>query len=334
MAPWAGPWDEIGAMLKNWLRRQAVAALHSADDVIHTASGQLRSARDCFEQLNYHFGSSNYVPKSGDAKVTKFFFTFADEHDINKLRPTTKKKFEKIDGILSSYQYYVIGADRLLKRTNSCWCSACCYVSQCASRMLSQGDAGCGDRRVPGCVRGSNAGQAHFKYELRTCACDDANAADEAQLRQRGRNICRNLTADTWVAFESSDALWIGKTIANSSFDGDCKKKHECASSSFKVIDGTRFHNGDYMVSIEWYERVVGAVQGESECDMYYRVCEQPAPLQNSRDLRLSAFRMTQAAGSQRRSSRTDTAEARRARLFKLPPDVHSSILRECEWLS
>ena len=55
--------------------------------------------------------------------------------------------------------------------------------------------------------------------------------------------------------------MWHAKTVAFSVFgDAECCKKH---LGGQKNIYDTRFNSGDYMVAVQWYERLCESGNGE-----------------------------------------------------------------------
>ena len=72
-----------------------------------------------------------------------------------------------------------------------------------------------------------------------------------------------NLTASGVVeAFnDEDDDMWLGKTMPFGDFGRDsCCKEHKDGPQN---VYGTRFNTGDYMIAVQWYERITECGNGE-----------------------------------------------------------------------
>ena len=104
-------------MLKQWMRRRMVSTLayDENDDMdgavrcpVETVSGAVRSPGECHEAWKGHFETAEYVAaakKEGRA-VSAFFFHWAGPDDIK--RPPGTPKFDSLEGIKSSYQFFML----------------------------------------------------------------------------------------------------------------------------------------------------------------------------------------------------------------------------------
>ena len=180
-----------------------------------------------------------------------------------------------------------------------------------------------------------------FTYQRRSCERSDRVRPNNTQAGARGNALASSLADGDWVAFESVEEIWIGRMVRrewSEQVSGDCKHQH---TGTHRTIDGVRFDNGDFMLSVEWYERVV--TEEEEEGDMVYQLCDpRPSPqLQNASELRHSRFHMELVAGSAANLTarrRSDEQQARylrfeRNRRWKLPRTVHSEIMQRCSRL-
>ena len=110
--------------------------------------------------------------------------------------------------------------------------------------------------------------------------------------REAGAEVAAELKAGDWCLFEhrlcSSDRaleVWLGKAVAIEDWGGKPSKKANIAKGKRKTIDGNRYDHGEYMIAIQWHERVAA--------DSYQLEFEVGAPdisIQNSSTLRLAGF--------------------------------------------
>ena len=337
-----GVWDGVGADQKQYICH-IILRLVTDLDCVKTTSGQILTALDVKEQLDSHYGAADYQPKRAGAVIDKYVYFYASEDtaearakfpagEIIK-RPATKKKFDSIEGIKSAFQFYVLKPDVVLQRDSSCHCLPCEHASTDRELMASEGIQSSTERRIQGCERGSGAGGARYRYSIRSCACHDVDRHGLEQAKRRGQRMAATLVAGDWLAFEATNTeIWIARSEENDAWDGDVKKQH---SGNARTHNGVRFDNGDWMLSLVWYEQ---DPDGDSTT---YRLCENVETniLQNANTLRLSGSFMQLVAGSDRdppRRGRDSASVLRRAIerrkcRWRLSAAKLTEIRRECQ---
>ena len=114
---------------------------------------------DCFE-----LGESGIAWRMGQAAkggaVPSMYFNWASYHEeTNGLRPKDPVGHDTVDGISSSYQYYMERDCHVLMRKYSCWCRACRCVARRTVGALSA------SFKVSGCERTGS----YYEWTNKTC---------------------------------------------------------------------------------------------------------------------------------------------------------------------
>ena len=171
----------------------------------------------------------------------------------------------------------------VLMRPHSCWCPACFDVAVAGpgagTRLPSNYD-------VTGCAK---AGNPYYQWRNASCRAKTGAGASSPDLRARthGHSIAAaGLEPGQWVAFgDDEDEMWLGKTLPFGDFGrGSCCKRH---GGGAKKLYGTAFNTGDYMLAVQWYERL--AESGERR---EFSRGERMIDVINSTELRMAGFDM------------------------------------------
>jgi hypothetical protein len=243
----------------------------------------LRTPEDCFKAWRNHFESEEKreAQLTNHDALSAYYFHWAGDADIK--RPTTDVKFDCLNGILLTYQYFVLREGEVLMRAHSCWCLACLQ-----SAMAGPG----GDTTltsnytVPNCSRFHEQLYQWHNASCRAIAGSEVGCPDK-RAREHGHSIAKGgLVPGQWILAEAyndkEDELWLGKTVPLPG-SRSCCKQHEGPQ---KRIDHARFDEGDFMVGVQWYERVPDA---DDERRVF--VCgEEHSCIMNSTELRLAGF--------------------------------------------
>jgi hypothetical protein len=117
-------------------------------------------------------------------------------------------------------------------------------------------------------------------------------AASRAAARDAGNGYAQALNAGDWCLFEhrlcSGDRgleIWLGKAIAMEEWSGKPSKMADVGKGKRRTIHGNRYDHGEYMVAVQWHERVVG----DSD-QLEFEVGAADICIQNSATLRLASF--------------------------------------------
>jgi len=104
---------------------------------------------------------------------------------------------------------------------------------------------------------------------------------------------------------DDEDEMWLGKTVAFGAFGRlpSCCKQH---TEGQQNVFGTRFNTGDYMVAMQWYERI--AESGDGERREFVRG-KRMIDIINTTELRMAGVKVT-AIGAFPSSEESDDPEA------------------------
>ena len=256
--------------MKQWIRQKKLSRLSvdSNDPTMRCPTaepeteGLMASAEECYLAWRSHFETEEWREHAVafKAAVTAIYFLWAGEGAI--VRPATDVQFDTLVGISSSYQYFMLREGEVLMRPHSCWCPACFDVAVAGP--------GAGTRLPTDyvVVRCAKAGNPFYEWCNASCRAKTGADAGSPDLRARthGRSIAAaGLEPGQWVLVEAfgddEDEMWLGKTLAFGHFGQDsCCKRH---GGGTKKLYGTAFNTGDYMVAVQWYERLSESGDGE-----------------------------------------------------------------------
>ena len=322
-------WDGLGGTLKQWIRRrkQSRLCVDPNDPTMRCpvaeplTEGLMASAEDCYLAWRSHFETEAWRAEATRSMraVVGFYFHWAGEGVI--VRPATDIQFDRLDGILGSYQYFMLREGEVLMRPYSCWCPACFRVAVAgpAAGILTS------TYEVPGCAKAGNP-----LYQWRNASCRAKTGAEASSPDQRARAHGHALAAaglepGQWVLVEAycdeEDVMWLGKTVAFGALgQGSCCKRHD---EGQKNLYGTRFNTGDYLVAVQWYERLPES--GDGERREFIRGTREIDVI-NSTELRWYGFEMISIGSFP--GAAEDDAEAQRK--WELPRDIEAEALTWC----
>ena len=194
--------------------------------------GRIDKAHDCYHLLRSHFelGESGIAWRSEQAAkggaVSSMYFHWASYHEeTNGLRPKNPLGHNTVDGISSSYQYYMERDCHVLMRKHSCWCRACRHVVRRTAGALSASS------KVSGCERTGS----YYEWTNKTCgpkSGSDGASAVNKRTQERSHELAAggDLAVGNWVLVEcfsdKEDDMWLGTVVNSVDLGGACKKKH------------------------------------------------------------------------------------------------------------
>ena len=321
-------------MLKQWIRQRKLSRL-TVDPNDRTmrcpiaepeTEGLMASAEACYEAWRSHFESQAWrvdAERSMRA-VSAIFFHWAGVGVI--VRPADVQ-FERLTGISWHYQYFMLREGEVLMRPHSCWCSACFEVAAAgpAAGLLTS------LHEVRGCAKAGNALYEWHNSSCRAKTGAEASSPDQ-RARARGHGLAQaGIEPGQWVLVEAfcdeEDEMWLGRALPFGDFGprSPCCKKFTDATP--KNLYGTRFNTGDYMVAVQWYERLTES--GDGERREFIRGTRM-IDVFNSTELRLVGFRM-EVIGALARKNDGDEPDPEEARIkWKLPRDSEAQALTWC----
>lgn len=284
--------------------------------------GLMASAHECFEAWRSHFETDAWRAdaKGSMRSVSAIYFHWAGEGAIS--RPVTDVQFERLVGISSSYQYFMLREGEVLMRPHSCWCPACFDVAVAGP---GRGTRLTSEYEVRGCAKTGNSFYAWHNGNCRAKSGVEASSPDQ-RARERGHTLAAaGLEPGQWVLVEAfcdcEDEMWLGKTLSFGEFDrGSCCKRHDTAAAT---VYGTRFNTGDFMVAVQWYERL--SESGNGERREFIRG-KRMLDVINSTELRMAGFEMVGIGSFPPDAS----GDADALKKWELPRDVEAEALTWC----
>jgi hypothetical protein len=295
-------------MLKQWIRRRKVSKLSvdpndsrlrcpAEDDDEGDGveglndEGLMASAEACYKAWKGHFETDAWRASAAESMraVSAIYFHWAGLGHI--WRPAEDVQFDAVVGISSSYQFFMLREGEVLARPHSCWCPACFDVATAGPGQDARLAPYAG-YKVVGCTR---AGSAFYEWSNKSCRAKTGGEAGSPDLRARthGHALAAGIlpVGGQWVLVEAygddKDELWLGKTLAFGGFNARsprCSKKHTGQQANKFTA---RFNNGDYMVAVQWYERLCESGDGER---LEFVMGERQVDVINSTELRLAGF--------------------------------------------
>jgi hypothetical protein len=257
-------------MLKQWIRRRKLSSL--SVDLNHLrirnplargeTGGFMASAEECYLAWRGHFETDAWrAEATGSMRaVSAIYFHWACDGAIE--RPAMDVQFDCLSGISSCYQYFMLREGEVLMRPYSCWCPACFNVS--AEGPGKRTYLTC-NFNVPYCT---HAGNTLYSWRNKSCRAKTGAEASSPDKRARDRGhalAATGISPGQWVLVEAfgdnDDEMWLGKTVEFSDFGRQsCCKKH---TEGQRNVYSVRFNSGDFMVAVQWYERLPENGDGE-----------------------------------------------------------------------
>ncbi len=281
-------------MLKQWARRRKLS--RTAWDpnskmrcpVATRETETMTTPEDCYQAWKSHFETDAWRAKSVGSMcaVSAFYFHWAGEGDIT--RPAEDVQFDRLVGISSCYQYFMLREGEVLMRPYSCWCPSCFGVAVSGPGL---GTCLTSEYEVRGCSKCDNGLYSWHNASCRAKSGAGASSPDQ-RARAHGHELAAAAQPGQWVLIEAFnddvDEMWLARTVAFSAFGvAVCCKKH---LDGQKNVYGTRFNTGDYMVAVQWYERLCESGNGERREFVRGRCM---VDVINSTELRMIGFEMT-----------------------------------------
>ena len=115
-----------------------------------------------------------------------------------------------------------------------------------------------------GCTKCDNGLYSWHNVSCR--AKSGVGASPDQRSRAHGHELAAAAAQPGQLVFieafnDDVNEMWLAKTVASSAFGVDvCCKKH---LDGQKNVCGTRVYTGDYMVAVQWYERLCESGNGE-----------------------------------------------------------------------
>ena len=329
--------------MKQWVRQRALSRLQTLRGTkvkaptrtAKTTSGLMASALDCFEAWCAEFETDEWRAKAVKEKksVGAFYFHWAGPKDI--VRPEVAR-YDVLDGITSSYQFFMLRQGAALMRRHSCWCPACFAAAMAGT---GEGTRLTSEYLVPGCVHIGKEDAGLYEWRNASCRAREGGevCGPDKRARTRGHELAaQGMQPGEWVLVEcfgdEEGEMWLGKTMAFPDFGGKGMEKHVGGQATeFNVA----FNTGDCKVAVQWYERLPDGDKDGANERREFRMGKPAVDVINSTELRARGFSMDLiSTGPPRRlrgaARAACAADAEGYRQWRLPLSVEGEALTWC----
>ena len=226
------------------------------------------------------------LSRQAPCAASAFYFHWAGEGEIT--RPVEDVQFDRLVGISSCYQYFMLREGEVLMRPYSCWCPSCfgVAVSDQVWALASPRNMKCAV--APSVITVSIPGTMQA-VEQRV---GRRQAVPTSVLGHMVMSSQQQPSQGNGCSLKRSTTMWmrcgLRRLFAFSAFgDAVCCKTH---TDGQKNVYGTRLSTGDYLVAVQWYERLCESGNGERREFVRGRCM---VDVINSTKLRMIAFEMT-----------------------------------------
>jgi hypothetical protein len=208
-------------------------------------------------------------------------------------RPKTEQTFEKLTGILRSYQFLVVRDGVVAARSSSCWCAACSAVTHPGEGAMN---SICG---VAACDHRLQTDAALHEWTENSVAALSVGAVNKRRTRSQvtGRNLARLLKPGEWLLAQAredpDDTLWLGRTVScgEHGFNYQCSKETQVTAK----LGGVCFAKKDYAIAVQWYNVLAEDAERRTFVEFTPTI-----DFVNSTELRLTGFDLDLVAGEPR----------------------------------
>ena len=252
-----GPWDGLGAVLKQAVTRDTL------NNKILTESGYITTPREVSEHLRHKVDTDAWRAAHRTKTIKKITVLYSDHSEISE-RPAVEHNFEQLTGKMTSFSYLMLGDELISRRERSCWCRACMHAhSRDHLRMSSESELHCVE-----CESGQRFGGPAFPWREQTIKrLGGGLAARRKEAQTEGARLARKLKPGDFFAVQARE-LW------STSEDIHVRPGHfwvAQAASNFRLeiadkrltLGGTTFAKGDLIVHIgRYFDRDVSDPSG------------------------------------------------------------------------
>lgn len=280
-----GPWDGMGAVIKQQLTRDLTKAKILTDD------GYVTCPREAAEHLRRRFETEAWREKHKHMPINEIKVTYSNHEDIN--RPVVEHEFDPLNGKLSTYSYMMLAEDQIAARRRSCWCGAC-IRARGRVNMRSEGSL----LHAEGCT-------SAIPWEQQVVQDKGTGLAGRRrEAQKRGKELAQKLMAAKqgnhaagFMAIQARE----GWTISD---DVHYRPGHFWIAQAPDVldvrridsrcsIDGTAFSPGDYLVRIgRYFDRKASDPSGLTFEEWTPPECSDGSHIINATELRAVNFSM------------------------------------------
>ena len=254
-----GPWDGLGAVLKQTVARD------SLNQKILTESGYITSPLEVSEHLKRRVDTDDWRAAHRDKTIKRITVIYTDHAQISE-RPVNEHDYEALTGKMTSFSYLMLGREQIARRERSCWCGACMLAHQRDSANMRL-DAE-GEIRCMGCESGQHCGGAAYPWREQTIKMLGTGIGGRRKEAQaQGKDLAKKLKPGEFFAVQARQQ-W---STAESVHERPGHFWVAQAASNFRVataekrmtLGGTVFSKGDLIIRIgRYFDRDISDTSG------------------------------------------------------------------------
>ena len=256
-----GPWDGLGAVLKQAIARDTL------NNKILTQSGYVTCPLEVAEHLRRKVDTDDWRTAHKKKTIKRISVLYSDHAEI-KERPAVEKDFEPLTGKMSSFSFLMLAHEQIARRERSCWCSAACMRAHerdsAPFRLGAEGELHCRE-----CESGQHFGGAAYPWREQSmkmlATTGVANRRNEAQAQ--GKDLAKKLKPGAFFAVQARERwstaeavherpghFWVAQAPANYQVE---------AAEKRMTLGGTVFNKGDMIIKIgRYFDRDVSDPSG------------------------------------------------------------------------
>ena len=335
-----GPWDGLGAMLKQTVRRDI---LHNT---ILTSSGYITSPAEVAEHLYLRFSTDDWQLNHTEKKVNEIIVLYSDATDVAERAEVERSKYDSLTGQKKTFSFLPLAKGVVALRCLSCFRPKCFGAR---GRGLGTMDSNL-------VVSDCECSGAHFSWKEQDVNRTDAGGIAERRVaaQREGKRQMEKLKPGMWLAVQDrsvteGDSYWIGRAFAIPGKESSCV--HKAVEGRSEWIGGVEFGRGDFAVAVQWWvktttdpeERTFEEWQPSTQDKETYGIETANNGhyfIFNSTELRLVNFSMERLTDelappvirtrSTRRVRSQPAPESTAGKTFRLPVDTENQILATC----
>ena len=255
-----GPWDGLGAVLKQCVTRDTL------NNKILTQSGYVTSPMEVAEHLRRKVDTDDWRAAHRTKTIKKITVLYSDHSEIKERPANGDNSFESLTGKMTSFSYLILASEQVARRERSCWCPACMLAHRRDSpqlRLATEGELHCLE-----CDSGQRFGAPAFPWREQTVKDLGTGLAGRRKNAQvLGCALAKKIkpgeffalqAREQWSASESVHLrpgyFWVAQAGSNFRIEVADKRM---------TIGGTVFSKGDLIIRIgRYFDRDVADPSG------------------------------------------------------------------------
>lgn len=268
-----GPWDGMSGTFKRYIRnisQQRHTQNVDPKDIIRTESGNIRTAKEMYEQLRYKFGGKK------TEKMNEYVFLYVECNEIE--RPSRTIEHDPIEDLKRHFSFFAMRPGVVLKRELSCWCTACvaAFMEGPAKRehlrrhfkwRMPNEKEDSYIYSVVHCDKNDTTNSSIYAWDAHRTACRPKKGSNldnrDEEVCQHGLKLAKELKVNDLCLIESSKypmELWLAEVVAEpkqfSRSSGSRKRLKGCVERVKVGSTNVDFWPGDVKLEVKIYERV------------------------------------------------------------------------------